>query len=48
MRELAADNMLLQQQLEDKNHLVRMLKKESMLQKAELIFRDRAEDTPSF
>jgi hypothetical protein len=35
--------MLLQQQLEDRKHLVIMLKKESMLQKAELKFRDRKE-----
>jgi hypothetical protein len=42
-RELAAENMLLKQQLEDKKHLVRILKKESMLQKAELRFRDRKE-----
>jgi hypothetical protein len=40
-RELAAENMLLKQQLEDKKRLVRILKKESMLHKGELRFRDR-------
>jgi hypothetical protein len=40
---LAAENMLLKQQLEDKKRLVKNLKKESMLQKAELRFRDRKE-----
>jgi hypothetical protein len=33
MRELVAENMLLQQQLEDKKHLAKMLKKEIMLQR---------------
>jgi hypothetical protein len=42
-RELAAENMLLKQQLEDSKRLVRILKKESMVHKAELRFRDRKE-----
>jgi hypothetical protein len=42
-RELAAENMLLKQQLEDNKHLVRILKKESMVYQAELRYRDRKE-----
>jgi hypothetical protein len=38
MRKLAAENMLLQQQLEVKKHLFKMLKKESMLQITSLPF----------
>jgi hypothetical protein len=42
-RELAAENMLLKQELEDNKHLVRILKHQSMVYQAELRYRDRKE-----